>query len=1268
MSTVFPSVYDSLNQIHQLFSTHTSETEMIHELSEFMCENTPARFFAFLTLNAQNKCENFLHAGDRQQAKEEEICHEIAAVLKNSSTANDIILLKKTGKKNPMQVDWENESVVVMGLLNMDGQLHGAIMAIYKTEVNFEISFTSYFRDLGRDLSCVLNKKKYIRSKEALLEELPIGILHLSAKLKIKYANKAYFEITGKKPEDIYGKSGIWVSRKFLNRENLITVIKQARQLIQSKDLEFELDYLNKRLQIITRFNKHSNEFVVVLKDITEQKHLLNEVQENKEKFKFLSNSAFEGVIVHKNGIVADANDSFCKLIGLSKDQVIGRNIFDNLTPESQQIAKDNIQREYAKPYVVSALRNDGSMFWAEVESKNVMLNDELLRISAIRDVSERIIKEEELNKAYRSLDEAQEIGKMGSWSIDLSNGLVHASKQAKRIYGFDLDATLTLQKIQQIPLNTYRKLLDRKLEQLIQGIDEYDIEYEIQHQQSGEIRQVRSRAKYDAQRNMVSGIIQDVTELNAIEEEVHKFKRVVDEAQFGMALALMNGTLIYVNDYMANIHGYKPEELVNKKLNIFHNQEQLKDVKKLNDKVIQQGAVERQELMHMHKDGTVFPMMMGVSLIKNKKGIPVYMAASAFDIRAQKAAEKHIIDSENRFKMLSKATFEAIFFSEKGICTDQNETAKEMFGYALEEAIGKPGTNWIIPEDREKVTENMMKGVTTPYEVTALRKDGTTFPCEIQGRLLERSGNKTRITALRDISLRKKFESEVIKSEQMFRSIFDNKGTATLLLDSKSNISMANTQCYELTSYSVSELQNGMNWSDLAHPEDLEAFNNMVEMSFTGKLHGIQSYKARIIGKNKEIKYVIVNVDRVEAGNQRVVSLTDITRLHKYEQELLEKNKQLIEEKEKAEQSDRLKSAFLANVSHEIRTPMNGILGFTNLLMDSDISDTEREEFVRVIQQSGKRMLGTVNDIIDISMIDSGNVKVNINHLSVGKLLNELHKFFLPEARKKKLDFVLHEPDFEQSFHSDTDKINSICTNLIKNAIKFTQEGSIKVSYYFEQNRLHLEVSDTGIGIPHEQQKNIFDRFIQADTSITRKYEGSGLGLSITKSYVEMLQGEMRMRSEPGIGTTFYVSIPNSSDIQDANIKQSAKSTEFALPKDLNILVAEDDLISFKLLKSILDPFAQRIVHASNGKVAIEKVQGDGPWDLVLMDIKMPIIDGLQATRIIRDFNKKLPIIAQTAHARTTDSISAFEVGCNDYISKPIDRIRLLETISRVI
>jgi len=392
-------------------------------------------------------------------------------------------------------------------------------------------------------------------------------------------------------------------------------------------------------------------------------------------------------------------------------------------------------------------------------------------------------------------------------------------------------------------------------------------------------------------------------------------------------------------------------------------------------------------------------------------------------------------------------------------------------------------------------------------------------------------------------------------------------------------------------------------------------------------------------------------------------------------EREVEKRTKEIMTALKKAEESDKLKSAFLANMSHEIRTPMNGILGFAELLKEPDLTGEQRQEYIRIIEKGGVRMLNIINDIVDISKIESGLMKVSISETNVNDQIGYLYKFFKTEAENKGLQLFSKNNLTDAIIFTDREKLDAILTNLIKNAIKFCEKGIIEIGYEIvEHDRASIRfyVKDTGIGIPNDRQEAIFERFIQADIVDKMARQGAGLGLAISKAYVEMLGGKIWVESEVGKGSTFYFTLPyyaepeEKKDFHKVVIIEDQENPVNPEVSGLKILIAEDDEKSANFLSILMRKSSKEVLKVRTGVDAIEICRNNPDIDLVLMDIQMPEMDGYEATRLIRQFNTKVVIIAQTAYALAGDREKALESGCNDYLSKPIKRIELMELIEK--
>jgi len=501
-------------------------------------------------------------------------------------------------------------------------------------------------------------------------------------------------------------------------------------------------------------------------------------------------------------------------------------------------------------------------------------------------------------------------------------------------------------------------------------------------------------------------------------------------------------------------------------------------------------------------------------------------------------------------------------------------------------------------------------------------------------------------------------------ENEEKFRNLFEHSPIGKSMTGIDGSLHVNKSFC-EIVGFSEKELLT-KKWTEISHPEDVQKSNEILQSLLNGEIEQAL-FEKRYIHKNGNIIWSDVSTylqrDKENKPDYFITTIIDSTERKNYE-------KELIAAKEKAEESDKFKSTLLTNMSHEIRTPMNGILGFAELLKEPNLTSDELQDYIQTIQISGARMLNTINSIVDISKIESGLIGIDIKQTNLNEKIEFTYKFFKPEVEIKGLQFLFKNglPTNEAIIKTDNEKVYGILTNLVRNAIKFTFDGSIEFGYVKKGEYLEFFVKDTGVGIPQNQHEIIFERFRQGSESYNRGYEGSGLGLSISKSYVEMLGGRIWVESEEGLGSTFYFTIPYIAVSEEKTELINAVSAELKEVeiKKLKVLIVEDDEISYSLLSKTLQKISKEVLHVITGVQAVEACRNNPDLDLVLMDIRMPQMNGLEATQQIRQFNKDVIIIAQTAYAFAGDSEKAIVAGCNDYISKPINKTLLYELIKK--
>lgn len=477
------------------------------------------------------------------------------------------------------------------------------------------------------------------------------------------------------------------------------------------------------------------------------------------------------------------------------------------------------------------------------------------------------------------------------------------------------------------------------------------------------------------------------------------------------------------------------------------------------------------------------------------------------------------------------------------------------------------------------------------------------------------------------------------------------------------------NERWANIIGYTLNELEpiNINTWVNNVHPDDMPSTNSYLEKHFKGEL---SYFDVNFRQPHKNGNWVWVNargkvVEWTSDGKPLKMSGThlDITDQKTIEIELKKA-------KEKAEENDRLKSAFLANMSHEIRTPMNSILGFSDLLLNKDLTPTKQEKYHEIINSSGKRLMNLINDIVDISKIDAHELSMNPTVFNLNKLIDQLRQQFSisPKNKNTAISTVKELKEEESFVNLDETRLAQVLSNLLENALKFTHDGTVKFGYSLDENQLHFYVKDSGVGINAKDHKHIFERFGQSDNEILKVKEGSGLGLAISKGIVELMGGNIWVESEPNKGATFHFTIPNSivTYVENNGIKKPIVDTVITTTK--NILIAEDEESNFWFVEAALYGHPYNLIHVVNGKEAVETMQTSNNIDLILMDFNMPIMNGLDATIEIRKINSTIPIIALTAYAMMADKEKALSIGCTDYLSKPVTKALLLETIHKYI
>lgn len=454
----------------------------------------------------------------------------------------------------------------------------------------------------------------------------------------------------------------------------------------------------------------------------------------------------------------------------------------------------------------------------------------------------------------------------------------------------------------------------------------------------------------------------------------------------------------------------------------------------------------------------------------------------------------------------------------------------------------------------------------------------------------------------------------------------------------------------------------------DVAHYKNLQLIKGLFFVSVTSLIIFFMIRKDHYI-KEKQKERLKASEEKLQEHNEELQLLNE--ELSQNNEQIRKINHDLRTAKEKAEESDRLKTAFLNNISHEIRTPLNGILGFADLLQDPKLSEKEFDQYTAMLHKGSKRMLNTISDLVEIATLESGQHTLVKGNLDAHELMNSLAEIYASRAAERGISFKLEPFPVKKKalwMHTDVEKLESILNKLLDNAIKFTFKGGVHLGYEFHEKSIHFVVRDTGIGIPEDKQTLIFKRFIQADTSHTRPYEGSGLGLAIARAYCDLLFAKIEVMSKPSNGSTFILKMPFIAARPTAEKQMLISGSHKDISnsgRSHHIMIVEDDEASFVMLKIILSRQDYKITWAKSGDEALSLYKNNPDISLVLMDLKLPGIDGYEATRLLRSQNPDLPILAQSAFALSGEAQKAREAGCNDFIPKPVRKETLLQRVA---
>ena len=1048
------------------------------------------------------------------------------------------------------------------------------------------------------------------------------------------------------------------------------------------------------------------------------------DLEESETKYRSIFNTVKDGMILieAEELRIIDVNQSIYELFAfdltMSKDEVI-----EQLAILTKQYCQDDLsllvdQLGERKSFSYECLNGkyDGKIFWSENTMSRLIEGETTNYILVIRDIQERKMMEESLKESREHFKNLAENSPDVIMRFDREYKHLYVNETVEETTKIPADAFInkTHEEMGAFPRDMI-EFWEKAIETVFRTNMKHTVEFDLPAGDETVTFEWRLFPEYDkdGKTETVLAIARNITESKLSQEIIRqseeRLKFAVEATSLGYWDWNLENDEVYFSPIYSKMLGYEVDELPQKLdtwQNLLHEDDREVSIQTVNKTIQNQDEAFEIDFRLCCKDGSYkWIRSRGSAVQISEEGKTLRLSGTHEDISQRKRNDQiqsvlfdisnavnttknldelyekireylgEIVDTTNCFLALYNHESNMLsmpFHRDEVDSFTEFPAGKTLTGYVL-----KTGKAQLIDAKREK--ELTKKGHVEAFGSPCESWLGVPLKIDnkIIGVFVVQSYNKDIVYTQEDVGIlefvsdqialaieRKRDQDNVQESQEKQRRIFESSPDPIIVVDAKGNVIDYNTTL--LTALHVTnEPVMGQNiFHFIGREHWRNALRNFKKTWDEGYVKNLEFTINRADGSFFESEVSSGAIYNTEGKPESMVIIfKDIS-------ERKEAERTLREAKEKAEESDRLKTAFLSNMSHEIRTPMNAIVGFSDLLNNEHLKPGERAEFIAQINMGADNLMHLIDDIIDISKIEAGQIKVNMTECYLKSLLDEqmiMYRQHLERIDKTHIELKLHWgfDNEEVVIQSDPFRVKQIVTNLMNNALKFTEEGSVELGVTQDAEMVKIFVKDTGIGIDPEKQSIIFDRFMQGHKSKSRLYGGTGLGLAISKNLTDLLGGEIGVESAPGEGSMFWFTLPK-------DHIEVMKKIEIPVDKNLDynwkgkkILVAEDEPSNFQLISEVLKPTEVQIIWAKDGNETMELFGKHGDQlNLILMDIQMPEKNGYECTRMIKDVFPDIPVIAQTAYAMAGEKEMSIEAGCDDYIRKPIQVSQLIQTL----
>jgi len=1147
--------------------------------------------------------------------------------------------------------------------------------------------------------------KKTEKSWDGLLEVLPDPTYIITPVGRIVEVNKEAINRLGYSRQEFLQKNIFDLALPEIAK----TFPVKIKEIVEKKSVQFESIHFSKKgesipvdvnARLITINGKQA--IIAITRDISKLKQTERILKESEQRYKSIfGTNSYAIIILDKQGVLIESNDFACQLYQYNRDEfssidlesISAENSYEQILPKFEECLLKG------KQCLLEAIevKKDGSEFYAEMAFSQINIKGEAHVLVIITDISER-------KKTETALIESE----------NLKSLLLESSSEMFTYYDDKLNIVYTNSKSEIISKKSNGELTSTKCHEIFYDNSKPCKECHVYEAiKTGVYQELANKTIGDRdynfraypiknKKNNVIGVAEfglDVTAERKAKEKLEKSEakfRTLSNATFESILITSSGILIETNQTAAEMFDYSINELRNKEITSLFAPDYRKIIQNrltgVKDKPV--------DIIGLKKDGQLFDAQVRIKSMDYKGQVVKVMAVR--DITAKKRTEniqsvvfkianavnitKDLVELFNVIRLeLSRVIDTSNFII--SLYDENSDTISSPFFVDEKDSftslpIGKSLTKYLLKEKtglllHQSEIEKLIKSkeVVNKGEICKVWL-GVPLKASnrIIGALIVQSYSDENAYSTKDLEMlsfvstqiglsveRKVAENALRENEEKLRAFFESGVAGTCFCSTSGIVKNANKEFKRILGYANNEIVGEkIDWKKQT-PKEFYVLDE--QKMLEAKLNGsCTPYEKQLINFNGKIIWVLIGYVLIgEAKDQMIVFMLDLTDRKNFELKLKES-------REKAEESDRLKTAFLANMSHEIRTPMNAIVGFTSFLEDPYYNNEEKSEFVTVIQKNVNSLLSLIDDIIDISKIESGELRIRKVEFSLNTLLKEVYHSFnelIVKSEKSNVVFEICKLDDSNDviLFNDPNRLRQVLTNLLSNAFKFTQDGSIKISYELKGNTIQFCVCDTGIGMTSEDISIIFDRFSQAKNTLTREHGGTGLGLTISKNLVNFLGGDLWVDSKLGVGSKFFFNLPYNKEAKDQINQPENSVLELQTAPDWTgkkILIAEDIDSNFRILEKILEPTHVSLIWVKQGDEAVRVCKQDLDIDAVLMDVQMPEMNGYEATQNIKKFRKDIPVVAITAFAMSNEKEKSKQAGCDEYIPKPIRKQRL--------